>query len=61
MLRRYVEELSALSPPPVVMTWPITSLSGWGTAGRAIVKVGRSKLKPLKPVQLKLKAREFSS
>jgi len=23
-----IKELSALSPPPLVMTWPITSLSG---------------------------------
>ena len=37
-MRNCMEQLGALSPPPVVLTWPITALSGWGTAGRAVVR-----------------------
>jgi hypothetical protein len=37
-MRSMMYQLDAMSPPPVVLTWPITALSGWGTAGRAVVR-----------------------
>ena len=37
-IRRAMAALGEMTPPPVVLTWPITALSGWGTAGRALVR-----------------------